>query len=176
MSNNNDKQRRPKIVEDVPTMMSVAMMPSMAPPIPLRVSAPFLKPALEPYHDSKVKVSRLPPVVEGAPWKVSKPLAIPSYYQLDRTHVYVPDASSLEVSERIADCLRKNSIAATFDDKQVCNAIRRGRNNRYRYRKSDVNGVLTKSLFHSVRRHLQRRRLIYASSLLCVSGKRMAKS
>lgn len=124
MSNhsNDNEQRRTKTVEDtppmrsVPMMMSVPMMPSMAPMIPLRGSTMYQKPSpsLEPYLDSKFQGS-----VAAAPWKVSKPLAIPSYYKLERTHIYVPNASSLKVSERIADFLRTESIAAIFDDKQA---------------------------------------------------------
>ena len=122
MSNNDDEQqRRPKIVEDGPVMRSVAMMPSMAPMIPLRSFPVLHKPspcqheALEPFLDSKAA-----PVVACSPWKVSKALAIPSYYKMERTHIFVPDGSPLEVSERIADCFFKESIAATFDNKQVC--------------------------------------------------------
>lgn len=126
------QQQRPKIVEDGPVMRSVAMMPSMAAPmIPLR-SFPslFHKPPPPPPSSQRQNEASLephsldnnvaPPVVVVAPWKVSKALAIPSYYKMERTHIYVPDASPLAVSERIADCFFKESIAATFDDKQVC--------------------------------------------------------
>lgn len=122
MSNHNDEERLPNIVEDGPTMRSVSMMSPMAPAMPLRSTAAlpqktFLRQdnALEPLPDGKHAH-----VVDRSPWVVSKGLAIPSYYQFERTHVGVPKGSSIVVSERIADFFFKESIAATFDDKQVC--------------------------------------------------------
>jgi hypothetical protein len=126
MNSQNDDRR---IVEESPTMRSVSMMmPSMAPPIPLRGATmyspkqAFRTPegALRPLAvESKVAPATL--VVDASPWKVTAALAIPSYYPLERTHVCVPDASSLEVSKRISDCFFHQSIAATFDNQEVCN-------------------------------------------------------
>jgi len=121
-NNNNNETRRPRIVEDGPTFNSVPMMPAMvAPSMPLR-TAPLMptKHAVQQW-DPQVQsyVDRKPLAETTAPWEVSKALAMPSYYQLERTHVTVPDATSIEVSERIAKCLCQESIAATFDNKQV---------------------------------------------------------
>jgi hypothetical protein len=128
MSNMNNQNDDRRIVEESPTMRSVSMMPSMAPPIPLRGATmyspkqAFRSPegALRPLT-VETKVAPTPIVVDASPWKVTAALAIPSYYPLERTHVCVPDASSLEVSKRISDCFFHQSIAATFDNQEVCN-------------------------------------------------------
>ena len=129
-NNNNNEERKHSIVEDAPAFHSVAMM-SAPTAVPLRSAATesYSKqsfrvnehPALLSISDKKQAMA---PAVGGAlatttPWKVSKPLAIPSYYMLERTHACVSGASAEEVSERIANFLRTESIAATFDNQQV---------------------------------------------------------
>ena len=132
MSNNNNNhhnEARPdQITEDAPAFHSVAMM-SAPPAFPLRSAATESKqafrveehPALRSVSDKKKTLAPVAAggLVETTPWKVSKPLAIPSYYTLERTHTTVPDASAEEVSARIASFLRTESIAATFDNQQV---------------------------------------------------------
>ena len=98
------------------------MMPAMmAPSMPLR-TAPLapMKHAVQQWDPQmQTYVERKPLAETTTPWEVSKALAMPSYYQLERAHVTVPDATPTEVSERIAKCLCQESIAATFDNKQV---------------------------------------------------------
>ncbi|KAI2495131.1 hypothetical protein MHU86_19405 [Fragilaria crotonensis] len=38
---------------------------------------------------------------------------------LERSHVSIPDADALEIAERIAECLRTQSITASFDDNKA---------------------------------------------------------
>lgn len=117
----NEEHRLPKIVEDVPMMMSVPMRTSMAPAMSVSSFPVNQKPTpsrlvgAESKEDSKISRT-----VTGSPWKVSKALAIPYCYKLERTHIVVPNASSLVVSERITDCLYRQSIFATYDDNEVC--------------------------------------------------------
>lgn len=124
-SNNGDSEtRRPKVVEDAPAFRSMAVMPAMsAPAFPLRSAAPLMMPTKHAAADvigySGITLDKPKPQNETAPWKVANALAIPSYHMLERTHAYVSDAGSEEVSARIADFLRAESIAATFDNKQV---------------------------------------------------------
>jgi len=125
-NNNSNEARRPKIVEDVPTFNSVAMMPAMAPMMPLRsAAAPLMKQA--PMGAQIVDTALIDAIerkpLKETPWIVSKPLTIPSYYKLERSHVFVPNASPTEVSKRIAECLRIESIAATYDNTQVSNLL-----------------------------------------------------
>jgi len=44
---------------------------------------------------------------------------LPDWYPLERTHVAVFNASAQQIMDRIADCLREKSIAATLDDQKV---------------------------------------------------------
>jgi hypothetical protein len=53
-------------------------------------------------------------------WKVEKALPLPSNYLLDRSRAKISDASSLEISKRIAEYFYRQSIAATYDDEKVC--------------------------------------------------------
>ena len=128
-NNNHDDERRAQIVEDAPAFHSVALMSGMsAPAFPLR-SATSLMPSkqsslnigLEPALRSKPDNGEV--ASEGPAWKVEKALAIPSYHELERTHTYVANGSAAEVSGRIAQFLRNESIAATFDDHQVRHCV-----------------------------------------------------
>jgi len=124
--NNSNEARRPKIVEDAPTFNSVAMMPAMAPMMPLRsAAAPPMKHApmgAQTVEPAFIDTTERKPLKE-TPWIVSKALTIPSYYQLERSHVFVPNSSPTEVSKRIAECLRIESIAATYDNTQVSGVL-----------------------------------------------------
>ena len=126
--NNHDDERRAQIVEDAPAFHSVAMMSGMsAPAFPLR-SATSLMPSKQSLNIGLEPALRTKPdhgevAAEGPAWKVEKALAIPSYHELERTHTYVANGSAAEVSGRIAQFLRNESIAATFDDHQVRHCV-----------------------------------------------------
>ena len=114
MSNNN--QRR--IVEDAPVMRSVRVQsstPAMAPPMPFGRGVVSMAPSkIAPTN----QVGAPPPVATKA-WKVSQLRPVPTFYKLERTHIKITDASVEDIASRIADCLREESVYATFNDDQV---------------------------------------------------------
>lgn len=115
MSNN----QRNVVKEDAPVMRSVQILsqaPSMqAPPIPFgRVSVAPSKTAIAP----KVQLGESVSVVDKA-WKVSQLRPVPSFYRLERTHLKIDDASAGEIATRIADCLRQESVHATFNEDEA---------------------------------------------------------
>ena len=118
MSDNNDETRKPKIVEDVPIMRAMHMVAPQRETL-IRSEPLPTKHAIQPGFQLKPFVKLEPEPLTLTPWEVSKALAIPSYYRLERNHAHVHNATPPEVSDRIAQCLRKESIAATFDNKQV---------------------------------------------------------
>jgi hypothetical protein len=116
MMNNLDNSDKQEIVEDVPRMMSVAMHSPMA--IPLPRSFPLrekVTPSRLVTSDDDHKV-----VSAGASWKVNELVHLPSMHLLERSNVYVSNTEPSVVSQRIAECLRSLSIAATFFDNEVC--------------------------------------------------------
>lgn len=57
-----------------------------------------------------------------APWKLSKSQLqpLPDGYPLERTHAYVESAAQVQnVAMNISECLRKESIAAVYDNNEV---------------------------------------------------------
>lgn len=125
MSNPNSKDER-RIVEEKPTMKSVSMMSAPA-PIPLRMAMPPpakfgavpAKPSPSFLLRSQFASQPAKPSPENSRWRVTVPLTKPSYYHLERTHKTIDGVTSLEISRRIDECLRKASIDATFDDKEA---------------------------------------------------------
>lgn len=117
-----DDVKRPAIVEDKPQMRSVSMM-SAPPPIPLRHAAvpPPLKFGAALSKKQQISYdSKEPQPVEGGPrWRVTTPLVKPSYHEFERTHLTIQGVPCTEISKRIDDCLKRESIAATFDDREV---------------------------------------------------------
>lgn len=107
-----------KIVEDTPQMRSVALHP---------VTMPMM-PRASPLARSKAAPVAVTPAIGKAAfqnerlWKVSHAPSLPSYHPLERTHVKVPNASTQEVASRIVECLRKQSVAARYNDKEVSHA------------------------------------------------------
>jgi hypothetical protein len=123
MSNNITDEKRlsaPKVTEDGPMMRSVAIMSS--PPAMVnrtnRSSLDSKKPLYQTHFQTKL-ASPSDESVESTPWKVTKALPIPPQYRMDRSHIKVYD-SALEVSKRIADCFFRESIAAIYDNEEVC--------------------------------------------------------
>jgi hypothetical protein len=113
------------IVEDAPIMRSVTMMPARSPitafppSMPMPVRSMFNEPSLK-QSPSSSKTDYFVPKEskDGQVWK-PKALVLPSFYQLERSRVVVKGASAQEVANRIAECVRKESIAAIYDDEQV---------------------------------------------------------
>jgi len=101
-SNNNDNE----IAPDMPQMRSV-LIRSSGPDGPLTgvyaKQAPILKtaPALK--------------SVSSTTWNPEPLPKLPEMYPLERSHAYVKDVDCAEIASRIAKCLQKESIAATFE-------------------------------------------------------------
>ncbi len=102
---------RKKIVEDSPTMRSVALvspplMPLMQPLTPLKVSSSVeTKSYTTPVNNKSAAIVRFP--------------AFPDDYFLERTHVRIHDATAEEVMSRVSAILDHESIATTYDHKEV---------------------------------------------------------
>jgi hypothetical protein len=77
------------------------------------------KSALEPTGLKQAPKPVPKPVVTSSPWKVTNASELPSFYKLERSHISL-DISPQQAADRIADCLRKESVAVSYDDKQVC--------------------------------------------------------
>lgn len=110
MSSNNNNQQR-EIVPDAPIMRSMMVM-SAAPSIPLRAE-PLAK---EPRMTRTTKRATQAP----AAWKLDETsvMPLPSIYVLERTHTTV-EATPSEIANRVSDCLRRESIYASFNNKEV---------------------------------------------------------
>jgi hypothetical protein len=52
-------------------------------------------------------------------WKLKRVPTLPEYHPLERTAVFVPNASPSDVSIRISDVLRERSIEAFYDDEKA---------------------------------------------------------
>jgi len=106
------------IVEDSPRMQSVALhSPS---PIRLPRAAPLAKAPPQRIALSEGS-NKIAPTSQqqGDLWKVETLKALPIAYLVERTNVYVPDATPQEVASRVADCLRQESIAATYNNSEA---------------------------------------------------------
>lgn len=115
-NSNSDKQ---EIVEDVPQMMSVAMHSPMAMPS-IRSSPSMNKasPSRLVVSDGDHKVTSTGPA--SSFWNLNTLVALPSMHLSERSNVYVSNTEPAVVAQRIAECLRSQSIAATFFDNEVC--------------------------------------------------------
>ena len=116
MSNNN--QRR--IVEDAPQMRSVKIQsstPAMQAPPPMPFGRGVVSLAPTKIAPTNQYTATSAPV--GKAWKVSQLRPVPSFYKLERTHLKIDDAAVEEIASRIADCLRQESVHATFNDEEV---------------------------------------------------------
>ena len=101
-----DKQ----IAPDVPEMRSV-LIRSAPPALPSR----SLQLTKESPFSLKTNINTLKAKGESG-WKLSNIPKLPEMYPLERSHAYVKGIAGEEVASRIAECLRKESIMATFDD------------------------------------------------------------
>jgi len=101
-----------KIVEDSPQMRSVAMHSSM-PMMPRVAPLARSKAALAPPLVTKSQVTT------GSLWNVQQAPRLPSMYFLERTVVHIADASPQQVASRIVECLRAQSVAAVYHDKEA---------------------------------------------------------
>lgn len=107
-----------EIAPDVPQMRSVLIRSAEAPSIPSHSSFHFSAKSAKPYATVQPMVTSIQSHA-GSPWKPRNVPKLPEVYILERSHVSIPDADALEIAERIAECLRTQSIAATFDDNKA---------------------------------------------------------
>ena len=122
------RQKDEKIVEDGPKMQSVAL--HAVPAMPMARSIGPLEGKAAPQQALGTRLLQLQstsrsaskeatPVVTTV-WDVVSAPAVPSMYFFERTHVCIADGTPVhEIAERVALCLRKESIAATFNGRQV---------------------------------------------------------
>jgi len=106
-----------RYVEDSPQMRSVAMVSRR----PLTVPSPRSFGLAKTSYSSPVvnPVPKNAPLLAATSWKVNQLLPLPTNYLLERTNIYVADLDPQKVADNIADCLRKESISATYDDEEV---------------------------------------------------------
>ena len=89
------------------------MVRSAAPSLSLR-SEPLAKEPAALVRTTKTTGTKDPVV-----WNVEETVvSLPAIYMLERTHTTV-EASPAEVAKCIIDCLRRESIYASYDDKEV---------------------------------------------------------
>ena len=121
-SNNNNQQRRTVVKEDAPQMRSVRIQAApVTPPMlfgrttvgPSKAAAPTSQ-----MTTTATTANSTPTVVDHA-WKVSQLRPVPSFYRLERTHLKIGDATVQDISDRIAACLREESVSATFHNDEV---------------------------------------------------------
>lgn len=60
-----------------------------------------------------------PPSASKGIWKIKSVPTLPEYHPLERTAVFVPNASSSDVSMRISDVLRERSIESFYEDEKA---------------------------------------------------------
>ena len=106
-----DNNQQPNIVPEAPIMRSMMVAPSV-PSIPLRTGPLAM--------ESKPRTTKRTTTAPMAPWNVDETtlLCLPSIYMLERTHTIV-EASPAEVATRISDCLRRESISARYNSREV---------------------------------------------------------
>jgi hypothetical protein len=99
----NDKE----IIPDTPEMRSVLI--SSAPPS--RLGVRFEK-------ESVLKQSKVAVVPKGSSssWKPASVPQVPDDYRLSRSHILVKDVDGCQIANRIAECLRKESLTASFQE------------------------------------------------------------
>jgi hypothetical protein len=106
-NNNND------IVPEMPQMRSVLIRSLVEPSMPGRNSFGVSAKAAPWIQNPSTKIAV---VGVRSSWKPVNVPKLPEMYPLERSHVSIPDADAVEIAMRIADCLRKESIAATFEE------------------------------------------------------------
>ena len=114
MPRNPQQSSKKEPVPDVPQLRSVLIRSpsSFGVPAPRSLSAaPKIAPSLKTINTSKT----------NGPWKLEKSqlLPLPEVYPLERSHVYIETLNVQDVATNIAECLRKESIAAVFDSSKV---------------------------------------------------------
>jgi hypothetical protein len=93
------------------------LSPSMAPPMPRYFSIAPPKPLSRSSASSAEPISKSPRSVAPVQvWTVNDLVSLPAVYPLERTNVYVDNSAAQEVADRICECLRIESISATFDE------------------------------------------------------------
>jgi hypothetical protein len=121
MSSATNNKNNDDIVPDMPQMRSVLIRSSVEPAMPsphnFGISA---KSAPWSYGPS----TKIATVGAQPSWKPVNVPKLPEMYPLERSHVSIADADAVEIAMRIADCLRKESIAATFEEVRLLLAPR----------------------------------------------------
>ena len=115
-------------MEDTPEMRSVALHTASPMAVPLarspmqhtKTAPASVEPQLRSTSTgSKTSCSSEQREKLVAIWGVTVAPELPSMYFLERTHVYVPNASVKQVAARIVECLRIESIATKYHGDEV---------------------------------------------------------
>jgi hypothetical protein len=122
MSNSkNESHQNVPILEDAPVMRSMAISST-----PAAHFLQFNDSSLPGPKHSPALIYNIPSKLEAKPslppsrWMPTRALPLPSYYRLERCHVYLGlDTTLPEISNRITEACRINSIAANFFDNDV---------------------------------------------------------
>lgn len=114
--NNNNNNMKDDIAPDLPEMRSVL----------IRSSGPstMMPAARTGLYAKQAPVLKTAPVLKSnnnksTCWNPDPLPKLPEMYPLERSHAYVKDVNCAEIATRIADCLQKESIAATFEENKA---------------------------------------------------------
>lgn len=134
MSSNNSStqnEQAKKVVEDGPKMRSVAMLSPSAMPLMPRMT-PLVKES-SPSYSMPAKAAPSPVIntksIQQFYSHVQSFPSMPHAYFLERTHVAIAHATPNEIAQRVATCLQKQSVAATYHNHEVrvCDRVQGGR-------------------------------------------------
>mmetsp|Transcript_30043 Transcript_30043/g.49637 ORF Transcript_30043/g.49637 Transcript_30043/m.49637 type:complete len:368 (-) Transcript_30043:135-1238(-) len=123
-TNNNNMNDNNDIAPDMPEMRSV-LIRSSAPAMPQMRSfsdtkqAPQYAPIVRKQAPIDISVAPTPTPTSTITWQPSSVPQLPDYYPLERSHVTITNVDCAEVAHRISECLRNESIAATFTENKA---------------------------------------------------------
>jgi hypothetical protein len=116
-NNNNSNSNNDEIAPDTPVFTSM-LIRSASPAMPGPRSVNHV--AKQQRFEAPVLKSRAPLAVESntatASWEPHRIPQLPEYYPLERSHVSMKNVDRMEVCNRIAECLRTESVSATFTE------------------------------------------------------------
>jgi len=132
MSDNNEQSN---ILPEAPIMRSMMVVPAV-PSIPLRAGPLAMESKFQQPRTTKRTSSAT--TAPAAMWNVDETtlMSLPSIYMLERTHTIV-EAPPADVAMRIMDCLRRESISASYNSREV----------RFCYGTAPLSGLLNSSIF-----------------------------
>lgn len=96
-------------------------MPFGGAPLRREGPSPSMENALpSPMGFGKSTPSRKQAAVTEDSWNVTELISVPGFHILERTHVYVAEATPVQVASRISACFKEQSVAAKYDSAKAC--------------------------------------------------------